>query len=554
MISAWIRTGFAAAGLLTLAGCHNIDFSGLSDLVDVDPTYLNLPGRRIAEGQFESVSVDGTDSGGAFVVGFDVALATPGLAIFPFGGGPGCRTGPANSYLSSYFSTRSELPLYFPFIEQPSGSARRLHLTGSECQEPIAPIENTGFPLIPPSLGDPPGYLALTGGSDLLFLEPWVPKQTTIATDAHGTQILPDKIWSIEGGNLVARTHAFDVLARFGTNVTEFATTTETVARTAFVDGGALFVVTDDFKTVTQIEPDACKVGFPSGFRGRGLSYYAPCASERLVLYGSPLLSDPGPGQSDQKFPLSDSATGNPQIAFSGDQGFVFFVSNSDPNATNGTLWGGAIGSTLESIAAGPQLDGRRAPIIQLEGTSWRMLVEVTARVGRLIQWNPGATPNTIAESVAEEDDPLAIVNYDGKVGDLAILDSVGISAIVAKGVPRGGIDVEPRGIAAITEFDGTSGTLLASPADASRFDAVAPQVSLKGFGVIQSLAAVAYLHDYDPRSRSGMLGVRVIESGDTFDTGVRASEWVEVGWPQPGLLYVVPNGNHQGIWFAALK
>src|SRR6185295_4159631 len=102
-------------------------------------------------------------------------------------------------------------------------------------------------------------------------------------------------------------------------------------------------------------------------------------------------------------------------------------------------------------------------------------------------------------------------------------------------------------------------GTLLVAPADTTDFEQVAKKVTVDELGngsiaFLQSLTAIAYLHDFDGESGTGVLGVRLIETGDTFDVGIRASEWLEAGWPEPGMLYVSPEGDAAGIWFARLR
>jgi hypothetical protein len=70
----------------------------------------------------------------------------------------------------------------------------------------------------------------------------------------------------------------------------------------------------------------------------------------------------------------------------------------------------------------------------------------------------------------------------------------------------------------------------------------------------LRSFPGIGYLRDFDEQSGTGILGARIIETGDTFDVGIRASEWQEYGWPEPGILYVAPEGDTAGIWFARLR
>jgi hypothetical protein len=542
---------------MLLAGCH-IDFSGLSDLFDSTPTYLDLPGRRIATGRFQNVYVDGTEPANAYFIAKEVPDGTPRFALFPFLGGPGCRTGRADSSRPTF--TRSPLPSFVSFLENArGGNPRRLHFINSRCEEPLSPIDNSGLPFS--SLTDPQGYLALANG-DLLFLEPWKKKQTIVATGVSQTARTDDKIWSIEGGELVARDFTFKVLKRFGSDVKEFDFTTDAVSRVAFVDGTDLFVVTDKFEAPKKIDSDVCSVVFLSGWRGRGISYFSPCAARQLVLYGSAHSSDKGPGQSDAKYVLGEGVLGDPSVGFSGDAAFAFFVSKADASAPN-ALFGGAIGETPEHIADEPETNRAKTPVVSRVSDQWEVKVDVTSGpgaplcplcVGRLIRWKPGGPVRELARGVELRDDPLAIINYDGKTGDLVRIDAAGVSRVLARGVPSGGIVSADDGLAAVSGSDGLQGTLIVAPPGGSAFEKVAAGVRIDHFHFIQNLHGVGYLQDFDGTSGTGLLGVRVIATGDTFELGVRASEWHEVGLPEPGVMYIVPGGDLAGIWFARLK
>ncbi|HEX7668695.1 MAG TPA: hypothetical protein VF395_03885 [Polyangiaceae bacterium] len=533
-----------------LSGC-TIDFSGLSDLFDSTPTYLDLPGRRVASGHFQNAYVDGTEPSNSFFIAHELGEATPRFALFPFLGGAGCRTGRADSP-SPHF-TSSPLPPFVAYVENAyQGNPRRLHFTNPRCEEPLAPIDTAGLPFS--TLDDPPGFLALASG-DLLFLEPWAKKRTVVA--AAVSQVVPsdDKIWSIEDGQLVVRDLKFKVLQHLGTDVKEFDHTDKSVPRVAFVDGTDLFVVTDKFETPKKIDSDVCNVQFPSGWHGRGIAYFSPCDSQQLVLFGSAHASDPGPGENDARYELGASVVGDPTVGFLGDETFAFFMSKPDPDLPTG-LFGGAITEAPEHIADDPETSSRRpdvgSPLVSRVADLWQVKVDVTGDVGRLVRWKPGSPPKELARAVEYRDDPLAIINFDGKTGDLVRIDDAGVSRVLAKGVPKGGILSSDDGLAAVTDSDGSLGTLIVAPPDTFAFEKVAARV--KAFRFIQNLHGIGYLQDFDSTAKTGLLGVRVIATGDTFELGVRASEWTEVGLPEPGVMYVVPDGERAGIWFARLK
>jgi hypothetical protein len=138
-------------------------------------------------------------------------------------------------------------------------------------------------------------------------------------------------------------------------------------------------------------------------------------------------------------------------------------------------------------------------------------------------------------------------------------VSSASVSGPLAHKVPTQHILSTDIGTAVIADYNGTTGTLLVALPDTTDFEKVTKGVTLDelvtgSIGFLQSLNAIGYLHDFDEKSKTGILGARILETGDTFDIGIRASEWGEYGWPEPGILYVAPEGDAAGIWFARLK
>jgi hypothetical protein len=376
-----------------------------------------------------------------------------------------------------------------------------------------------------------------------------------------------NKTWSIEGGQLVVRDMQLKELARYGARVTEFDLAQNGGVRAMYIDAtcdagakpcaGDLYQVTDALGTPQKIDSDACTVIFPAHWGGLGVSYRSPCADRTSVVYGTmPNATTP------QKTVVGDSILGTPDVDVMGTTPYVFYVKADDPKATTGTLYGGVLGMDLEAIGNGVTRDNtRQAPIIDKTGSLWRMTLEFDSmlKAGRLVTWSKGGSVQEVATAVAEISGNVAIVNYDGSVGDLVELKSATISKPLAHKVPYQRILQADLGTALIADYDGNRGTLLLAQAGTVDFEEVTKGITLGELNggtvaFLQSLPAIGYLHDFDEQSGTGILGARLIETGDTFDVGIRASEWGEYGWPEPGILYVAPGGDAAGIWFARLR
>lgn len=547
-----------------LVGCH-VDLSGLNQLFSSDPTYLSLPGQRIGGGKFSGASIVGTNVSGAHVIAFDSRAAPTVLTIFPIGGGKGCSTGPARGYQPLDFGVRSTVPAIVGYHEV-SGSDTLLHLITLDCKEGLPPIKDKGFPL-DVTFDDPPGYLAVDTTGNLTFMEPWNKKQTIIAEGVSGTRVVQNKLWSIESGALVVRDMKRSELARFGTNVTEFDIAQNSVVHVAYIDAtcaadaspceGDLYEVTDALDTPEKVDSNACDVVFPTRWGGLGVSYRSPCADRTSVVYGSTTMDD----TPAEKITVGPSILGTPDVDFMGKTPYVFYARADDPKGTP-TLYGGVLGQDLESIADNVTRDSNRgAPIVDKVGSSFRMTVEFdgTLHAGRLVTWSKGQPLTDVAANVAQINGSVAIVDFDGSTGNLVALQGATVSTPLAHAVPRQHVLIDDPGIALVANYDGDRGTgdLLVAPAGTTDFEKIAKGITLDEMTngdvlFLQSFGGIGYLHDFD--GNTGVFGARIIETGDSFDVGVRASEWVEAGWPEPGILYLSPEGDGAGIWFARLR
>src|SRR6187431_2190949 len=89
------------ASLWCSVGC-NIEgsVSGLADsLLDPEPSTIEGPGRRIAQGSYSDLELDASLSVGARLLALRHDKDESELAIIPFEGGEACHVGPATRFM-----------------------------------------------------------------------------------------------------------------------------------------------------------------------------------------------------------------------------------------------------------------------------------------------------------------------------------------------------------------------------------------------------------------------------------------------------------------------
>jgi hypothetical protein len=110
---------------------------------------------------------------------------------------------------------------------------------------------------------------------------------------------------------------------------------------------------------------------------------------------------------------------------------------------------------------------------------------------------------------------------------------------------------------ALLSDYDGSTGTLLllSRPARASNpeSEVVAHAVPKDGYQMLYGGDAIVYIDEYSADAQSGRLEARFLKTADTFSVDGVAS-FYEVGWPDPGLLYAIPEGPSAGVWYARLR
>jgi hypothetical protein len=319
---------------------------------------------------------------------------------------------------------------------------------------------------------------------NLLLLDPWgdatdaAATQTQIASGVTWVDPIDPSIWTIENGELVQRDSTGNEQLRKGTNVSsvEFISGEHDVA---WIDDHGVFVYRGGVQR--KLPKDACTITQIDGFRAGAIAYFSPCGDRRLVIEASG--GDPISYQSA----VDD---------YQGQAGRLIFTTHDD---TTTKIW--------VVLATEPDQASQLASLPQF---SLQNLL--FTRSGQL------------QAEVQLPDNTLQLWQID-QAGQISILfDNVSDLA-------TGG-----GGTLALLQTDGTLSLL---DRDATRLLWRANGVPSRGFRFVfnGNSTALAYRSQYDSTTMLGRLELQFI-SGEHFVVDQNVSEFHEVWWPEPGLLY----------------
>lgn len=518
--------------------------------------------QRVAAGQYSSPTVDPWDDRGAYVIAFEYIDDEPHLAMRLESGSQGCDTGVAYSrFLQNQLVHRVQLIAY-QGGEQPAP----LHFVDHDCTEYGQPIPYGSLPEM--MYTNPPGYLVkvvvnpATASSTTQYwvVDPWNATTRVLASNVSWYSVLSKDdqvIGVIDNGHFRVFDGHQQLLSDVGTAVTELLFRTSLPSGPFFaVDGGVLreYQSTSDTAPV-DISQDACKV---SDDGNGALLYFSPCSSRQLLRYrldtkqltvidsgvSAVVSSSAKPGTTDS-FLLYTKPS--PQ----GGADLWIFSPDASPAVTISNF------SRLYDWAPPPALE-----ILALANAN--------ADTGQLVRYT-GAGVSSVLDSVSVKfAEPGILANFDpvGSLGDLYYpLHAGGTPQLAATGVPwvaqvssvvtSTNPDTESYGAAIVTHSNAQVGDLelmrLPHP------DSPGPETPVTlASGItpgkvefFQEMAAIGYIGNWNGTLQEGHLAVHemALDAFTDISDGVR--EFQEVTWPSEGIMYVIPNGDRAGIWFA---
>jgi hypothetical protein len=554
----WNAARVGALGGFLSSGCDIVQgFQNASEAVfPTEKTYLDAPGYRIASGGYSDLAfAGGTD---LYLVARSSLPQDNALYSMLYGDPKPCALPQVWRYTLGDGTVKGPAMIAYLEDDQLPGTLRFADAT---CHV----YDFTVSDAWPPYVQLPEGFL-LVAGNDLILADPFTGTTRTLVASVENVffNASADTTFVLAGGQLVA----------FGPDWTQGGTYGNGFI--GGVRGGGSFYIEDaagihrltspggssPAVTDTIVAPDGCTLGatFGVGAAEGFVSYYAPCADRKLVVYGVtsqkpaelPIDAPPSYVALLPEWPRTD---GDPSV----DPFFVFYIRDLDAKTGLGTLVVRAPDGTETKLGDKAALE-RLTVLPSATGNVGYALVDVAANLGRFVRWHMDGTSEELATGVVRGMGDL-LVNFDGKVGDFALLAEDKIVSI-AHGVPPGRFkfrDPKNRWTALFHDFDGTTASLSITeslldfneaahgPVPPSVFQPIAHSAVLDWrTDFIESLPGIAYLTDYDPVNDIGRLDYRNLQLGFTATVSDGVSRYLSTS---DGLIYSVPFGPSAGIW-----
>lgn len=569
---------FVAVALL-LGGCDLA--AGLQDvgssLTNPDAALLDHPGRKLADGLFRQLLIDGSLDEGGHVIALRENEDGQQLAIIPYLENDSCFLKPAVAVDRLSSRVDVELPGILSVQRTQDENGRGdISFVNFNCEDAFEGFTGSRLPQLAFPASKPRGLLGMTGAGELYLVEPGNKRTVYISTGATQASSSDDKLWTLEDGQLVIRDDELKVLDRMGSGVELYTLTAGSWLTVAFMDEDGLSFW-NEVEGVTHISSSACN---PTSWGSDTLAYFDPCEERKLNLY-----------------------TRGTRIGVDAD--YVRLVGPKgirDLDQHIATDWGSGITTSHLSFIAGesevPSGDLLLASIqpgVELQDDELTIELETQVlakgnaniRSGNIIlNWNGVA--GDLVEYETEDDEIVDLIpvadavaqlpggntysprgvlsHFDGTTGDLRVYsrkvtkDGTTItSELIAKGVPIQPQTVEPdTGRMAFVgdSSDGQTGTLYLgrnAGEDPTRLQALEDHVLLNTARFLDQPRGLAYLVRAKGTTEA-RLRVWLIDSEIKLTVHKNVHEYRTVPWPAAGILYAVPNGDDQGLWFSKAR
>lgn len=538
---------FGAAACTTVEG----GVSGFGEKVlRPEDSYVDGPGRQLATGVFTQFALDPVAPTGPHVISFQHKDAGVALVSIPFDGTPSCELGPAIAY--SVFASTGEVPRRISYLE--SGGSKRLsgllRFGDYECQHYMDPIPDA---TLPAQTGDAQSFLTLTGPGELLRLNPWQETKQVLAQNVQQYEIsnhqkLPPKsMWLLESGKLLLRDVEGKELASFGEQVAEYRAFSASPEGTAWVamyaEPGGIFMVPDTLGMPTRIADTGCALALlssPVEARGPWLSYFSPCEKGALALQHL---------GTNERLNIAEGVTTVPRFVNTVLGLSLLYLQGG--NGRVGTL-------TLTPFRGMPL---KVAELVDWRvvgpgaGDKLRVLADSDGSVGRLVDIDlKTQAVSELATRVLPDFGLGLLINFDGKTGDWAQVDAAGSVRTITTGVPFHSPLVVKDWVLALDHMSGPTGRLVALNPTLSSLTPVAEGVPPGGFSIVEESPVALYITRYQAELGTGQLRAQLLTTGDDLAVSEGVGEFEVTLWPKPGVLYAIPTGARQGLWFAAAR
>jgi len=544
-----------------------------SSLANPDASLLDSPGRRLAEGKYRDLLVDGSIADGGHVIAVRTDVEPNELSVLPYLEGEGCSVSPTHSFdrLSSRIDIELEgiISVQHAVNEEGRGD---VSFVDFDCEPAIDPLQNATLPQLGFPALSPEGLLSLTGDGDLYLVNPQKKELRKIDSGVAQARSAGNHLWYIKEGKLRVLNTALEEVATLGNEVSTFAVTGGDVVAAVFQDQEGLHRYGHD-EGATLIAEDGCS---PMNWGVETVAYFAPCSERKLQVHtqgvrvgaDTQFVTIAGPSG------VSTLQSGFSFWGFGTKPSEVTFLLG-EPDSSTGQLMLGTLPAVSEGEGELRDLDLQvlaEAPAT-IRGNNlfshWDgeigSLLEVTREddlaIGaeviaeRVVQL-PGNAPYSPRGMFVNFEDGLAEFRFYSKDEEGNISNRR-----LAERVPPQALRIEPGTgrIAFVAEStDGSKGTLLLTedlePGEAPKETTpIAENVHVGTARFLEQPRGLAYLSQTD-ESRYAELKVFLLDSELTLTVHSSVIEYRTIPWPAPGILYAVPEGEDQGLWFSKAR
>lgn len=524
--------------------------------------YFDGRGSKLSEGPWYRVIVD-LDTDTLYHVGARrLDDEQPTFHLFGADAREGCGVAPnVGTWLMG--KPRDAPFRVLPFVESLDERGRgRMRFTGLDCSVRDLVIEDAGRPY--PRLYDH-GYVVPTKRG-YTFADPWLGTQQPIADELQGVLVWDDAILIQADERLKSFTEQFEPGSEWGN-----APIAVVPLKGNFLveDADGIHRVTFDHDTLAiESEPilaGACHLQRASLALGGWVAVQTPCDNPKPTLLQLDLdsyevrASFELPFEADARYVRSlMKPTSDEPAPFA-----ALYLTDVD-DEQRGTLWAWQEGMEA-AIELGDHADLDSGYLLDPEG-AWQGAAHVNQRklgdysVYDWIRFRWDGTTSAVASGVlTSAPSGETLVNFDGVAGDLAWFLGDGYE-IRARGVSPslGELSsfVGTPHYARLDQFDGESGRVRmgTTEGDPAAWSATARAVPPDSVRFAWFMPALVFIENWDAQSRTGSLVAYNYELDARATIAEGVSSFDLTSYPLEGVVYAVPSGAQQGLWFSKAK
>jgi hypothetical protein len=526
--------------------------------------YVEGPGERLREGPWKSVTID-ADYDTLYHVGARrLDDAEPTFHLFGADVEQGCQVSPN---ASTWLVPKPEQAPYrlVPYLESSDPNGRgTLRFTTLDCQVEEMSIERAGKPY---DVAYATGFV-VPSDDGLWFADPWRDEKHLLVSDLQGHLSWTSTVLLWGDGKLKSFDNRLQPVAELGEDVVAVVP----LGATFLVeDSAGLHLVDYDPETAelvtTPVLPDACGLQrYPLAvqYNEYWVALHSPCDDPQLTAVRldirQQILEERGLGIEAQarhaRVSTRYDVTGElEELA-------VFYLTDVDESGY-GTLWVAREGEVPLQLGERATLFGCSLRVTgeRWAGDAYVDYEEVAGRTtARWLRFDWQGERKTVAERLlVNEYYSDFIVNFDGAAGDQVIVSDDEL-IVLTEGVPpfpsAKSSYVEPDHRARIDRYDGTSGrlSLVNLELEGITYRDLAQGVPPSAFRFAWFMPALFFLEDYDAELETGTLSAYNYDLDARMLVAPGVSSFDLTTYPWAGVLYAVPRGKNQGIWFAKAK